>query len=81
MRTTENILDNIQNNLLAGDSTIYFEHGYTYPKIGNRQIIGVTPKQVIFKVGTKSFSKLKRGDLLKIESEIINYYNFVKETV
>jgi hypothetical protein len=81
MRTREDITKNIKENLLAGDSTIYFEHGYTYPKIGNRAVIGITPKQVIFKAGTRSFSKLNRTELVKIEQEIINYYNFVKATV
>ena len=53
MRKTADIHTTIVDDLLCGDSTIYFEHGYPYPKLGTRAIIGVSTKQVIFKVGTK----------------------------
>ena len=81
MRKTADIHTTIVDDLLCGDSTIYFEHGYPYPKLGTRAIIGVSTKQLIFKVGTKSLKALKRDELLIVEKELKKYYEFVKTTV
>ena len=81
MRTTADIFSTIVDDLLCGDSTIYFEHGYQCPKLGTRTIIGVSTKQVIFKAGTKTLKRLKRDELLMVEKELKKYYEFVKTTV
>ena len=81
MRKTADILSTIVDDLLCGDSTVYFEHGYNSPKLGTRTIIAVSTKQVIFKSGTKSLKTLKRDELLMVEKELKNYFEFVKQTV
>ena len=81
MRKSDDIRKTIANDLLCGDSSIFFEHGYTQPKLGNRKIIAVTPQQVVFLSGAKALTRLKRDELLMVEKELKNYFEFVKTTV
>lgn len=83
MRKTEVIRDAIVNDLLCGDSTVYFEHGFTnFPVIEGKTIVGVTPKHVITKMGnTIRLKSLKKWDLMKVENTLKEYFNFVAQTV
>lgn len=81
MRKIEDIKKTIVTDLLCGDSSVYFEHGYPYPKLGNRKIIAVTTKEVVFLAGSKALTRLKRDELLMVEKELKNYFEYVKQTV
>ena len=77
MRKTDEIKRTIIKDLL-GNSTMYFEQGYECPKLGNRKIIAVSPKQLIFMASTKSLMSLKRNELLMVESELKKYIEYKK---
>lgn len=81
MRTKKDVLNSIVNDKLCGDSTIFFEHGFTLPKIGTRILMGVDTKNAYFRSGKKTLSRLKYNELIDIEKNLINYFNFVATTV
>ena len=81
MRKADDIRKTITEELLCGDSSVYFEHGFQYPKLGTRKIIAVTTKQVVFLAGAKALTRLKRDELLMVENELKKYFEHIKQNV
>lgn len=83
MRKIEDIKKSITDDLLCGDSTVYFEHGFTnFPVIEGKTIVGVDNTHIYTKMGNKMRLKsLKKESLIKIENTLKNYFKFVAQTV
>lgn len=83
MRKIEDIKKSITDDLLKGDSTVYFEHGFTnFPVIEGKTIVGVDNTHIYTKMGNKiRLKSLKKESLIKIENTLKNYFKFVAQTV
>lgn len=78
MRTLKDVLNTITEDILCGNSTIAFEHGFELPKLGTRAITMVDTTHIYYRNGDKKkLTTLNKQDLLKVEKSLREYIKFV----